>query len=160
MVFFFLALTIFPYLGVDFPRASPLLSPPPNRASILFGLAFARSAVELQERQQSVRLASYWLALWCALLKMVSSFTREGEFNTGDLWWFEMERSGKTCTQDQRVSEIYLRPKLPSLNMLQVKVVNVWARPIVDEVVRKETIISLLYNQSFQLTGWFGKGGL
>ncbi|RRT60022.1 hypothetical protein B296_00037612 [Ensete ventricosum] len=34
---------------------------------------------------------------------MVSSFTREGEFNTGDLWRFEMERSGKTCTQDQRV---------------------------------------------------------
>ncbi|URD93954.1 hypothetical protein MUK42_00091 [Musa troglodytarum] len=84
MVFFFLALTLFLYLGVEFPRASPLPSPPPNRASILlipertkFGVALARSAVELQERQQSVRLASYWL---------------------------EIERSGKTCTQDQRLT--------------------------------------------------------
>ncbi|CAL9110506.1 unnamed protein product, partial [Musa textilis] len=107
MVFFFLALTLFLYLGVEFPRASPLPSPPPNRASILvdlilhhrslhrlplfllakclwtkFGVALARSAVELQERQQSVRLASYWHGLpWCRI-----------------------ERSGKTCTQDQRVS--------------------------------------------------------
>ncbi|CAL9107606.1 unnamed protein product [Musa acuminata var. zebrina] len=106
MVFFFLALTLFLYLGVEFPRASPLLSPPPNRASIFvglirhhrslhrltlfllaeylwtkFGVALAGSAVELQERQQSVRLAGYWHGLpWCRI-----------------------ERSGKTCRLDQRV---------------------------------------------------------
>ncbi|THU57183.1 hypothetical protein C4D60_Mb03t00820 [Musa balbisiana] len=98
--FFFLALTLFLFLGVEFPRASPLLSPPPNRASIFVGLilhhrslhrlplfllavALARSAVELQERQQSFRLASYWHGLpWCRV---------------GD------KRSGKTCRLDQRV---------------------------------------------------------